>query len=70
LLCAVAVVLAALLYGGTSVIFLANRHFCAVDTILAVEDVGAIHVHIGRVYVFNHVTAKFLEVVGHRQRVA
>jgi len=61
--------LVALLNGGAGVVLLANGHLVAVDSILTVKHVGAIHVDLGGIDVLDHVRSQLLVVVRHRQAV-
>jgi len=70
LLSAVATSLVTFFNLGACVIFLANRHLCAVNSVLAVEYVRTIEVNLRRIDVLDHIASKLREIIRHSQRVA
>ena len=70
LLSAVATSLVTFFNLGACVIFLANRHLCAVNSVLAVENVRAIKVNLRRIDVLDHIASKLRKIIRHSQWVA
>ena len=69
LILALASSLVTLLNLRTSIILLANGHLTAIDSIFTIKHIGAVHVHLGRVDVLNHITPQLLVVGCHCQTV-
>jgi hypothetical protein len=58
-----------LLHRWAGIILLTKRHLGAVDSILAIEDIGAVHVDWSGIYCPNHVIFNLRIERGHRQTV-
>ena len=69
LLLALSVLLITLLYLTASCVLRTHRHLGTVDSVLAVEHIGAVHVDFGCIHVLDHVLLYLSVVVKHRQGV-
>ena len=47
------------------IIFVTHRDLCAIDSILAIENIGTFEVNFRSVYVFDHIVPQFGIVVRH-----